>query len=161
MKPSHVLFAALAISSGAAFGGTADVRFIDPDRFSDLATTSGGEREAMSTLASQFQQLAARLPADQVLRVEVLDVDLAGDVRPTHRGNVRVNNGRADAPMIRLRYTLEAGGQVLKRGDERLTDLGYQRMTDSWRSTSHLHYEKRLLSQWFTRNFTPEAQASR
>jgi hypothetical protein len=161
MKSSRqLLVAALALASCAAFAGTADVKFIDPDHFSDLATTRAGEQETMNALASHLQQLAAALPPDQVLHVDVLDVDLAGYVRHSRRGDVRVNNGRADAPMIRLRYTLESNGHVLRNGDERLLDLAYTEPSGSWRSHGQFYYEKRMLSSWFDRSFG-ERHASR
>jgi hypothetical protein len=153
MKPTRTLLAALAFVSGAAFAGTADVKFIDPDRFTDLATSPTLERDTMNALAAHLQRLAAALPADQVLHVDVLDVDLAGYVRHGRRGDVRVNSGLADSPMIHVRYTLESRGQAIRSGDERLTDLAYTRSSGSWRSTSQFYYEKRMLSEWFARTF--------
>ncbi|MEJ6020675.1 DUF3016 domain-containing protein [Ramlibacter sp. PS4R-6] len=160
MQPSRILLAAVAFTSGAAFAGTADVKFIAPERFTDLATSPVQERDTMDALARHLQRLAAGLPADHVLHVDVLDVDLAGYAYPTRRGNVRVNNGLADAPAIHLRYTLEARGQVIRSGDERLVDLAYQHPGGSWRSTGPFYYEKRMLSSWFARTFG-ESHAAR
>ena len=155
MKAIRILPAAVAIAalaSATAIAGTADVKFIDPGKYTDLATSPTQESDTMKALAAHLQKLAAGLPADQVLHVDVLDVDLAGYVRPTRRGNVRVNNGLADAPALHLRYTLEARGQAIKSGDERITDLAYTH-TSSLRSTGQLYYEKRLLNDWFARAF--------
>lgn len=153
MKPSPLLIAATTLACSTAFAGTAEVKFVDPARFTDLATSRAQEAETMNALASHLQRLAAGLPADQVLRVDVLDVDLAGYAHPTRRGNVRVNNGLSDAPMVYLRYTLEANGQPIKTGEERVTDLGYQDASGSWRSHGQFYYEKRLLTDWFGRTF--------
>lgn len=162
MKPPRIVLAALALASGSAFAGTAQVRFIDPDHFSDLATTRSEEPNNMKAFVAHFQQLAAALPAGQVLQVDVLDVDLAGAVRHNSRGDKRVASGRADAPQFHLRYALESGGQVVRSGEEHVTDLAYMNSDLSvGRSHSPLYYEKRLLSQWFTRTFVPEAQATR
>jgi hypothetical protein len=166
MKPSRPLLATFAlaglsaVTSGAAIGGTAEVRFIAPERFADLATNRSQEVETMNALGAYVQQLASALPADQVLRVDVLDVDLAGTMRPTRRGNVRVNNGLSDAPMIHLRYTLQAGGQVVRTGEDRLVDVDYTHTTGSWRATSQFYYEKRMLADWFARTFG-QTQAAR
>jgi len=105
----------------------------------------------MNALSSHLQQLAAGLPAGEVLHVDVLDVDLAGYVRHGRRGDVRVNNGRADAPRIHLRYTLESQGRVIRSGEDRLVDLAYIEPTGSWRSHGQFYYEKRMLSGWFAR----------
>ena len=157
MKRTHSLLAAAAVAALASFAslparaGEAVVRYVDPDRFSDLATTRAQEQETMNALSSHLQQLAAGLPAGEVLHVDVLDVDLAGYVRHGRRGDVRINNGRADAPMIRLRYSLESQGRVLRSGEEQLVDLAYIEPTGSWRSHGQFYYEKRMLSAWFAR----------
>ena len=161
MKTSTTIAWSLAFACGAACAGTAEVRFIAPERFADLATNTFQESDTLDALARHVQRLAAQLPADQVLRVDVLDVDLAGRAQPTRRGNVRVANGLADAPMIHLRYTLESRGQPVRNGEERLVDLGYTDQRPTWRATGPYYYEKKLLSDWFARSFLPQTQAAR
>ncbi len=55
--------------------------------------------------------------AGQVLKIDVLDLDLAGTVRPARRGagDIRIVRGGADAPHIRVRYALTAGGPKSSR----------------------------------------------
>jgi hypothetical protein len=151
----------LAVAAGAAFAGTAEVRFVDPDRMSDLAANKWQQDENIQALTRYIQQLAARLPADQVLHVDVLDVDLAGSpVFSSRRGeNLRIMNNRADAPKLHLRWTLQAAGQT-SNGEDRLTDLDYvHHQLASRRSSTPLYYEKRLLDEWFSQHFVPEKQA--
>lgn len=163
MKPTRILLAAVmsALASAAAFAGTADVRYIDPDRFTDLATMRSQEHANMTAFESHIRELAAGLPAGQVLRVDVLDVDLAGTVRHNRAGDRRVASGLADSPHFYLRYALESNGQVVKSGQDRVSDLDYNHGFAAVRSNSPLYYEKRLLTRWFTGNFMPEAQAAR
>jgi hypothetical protein len=158
---SIALASTLAMAGGAALAGTAEVRFVDPDRMSDLASNKWQERESIEALTNHIQHLAARLPADQVLKVDVLDVDLAGSpVFSSRKGeNLRIMNNRADAPKIHLRWTLQAAGQTTT-GEERLTELDYvHHDLASRRSSTPLYYEKRLLDQWFGQHFVPERQA--
>ena len=159
MNRSRILLAALALACGSAFAGTVEVRYIDPDNFSDLATNRWQERDTMEALTRYMQQLGQQLPADQVLRVDVLDVDLAGTWRETPRGRIRVARNRADPPKIHVRWTLEAGGRVLRSGDDRLTDLDYTHHLTTYRSSTPYYHEKRVLNDWFRRNFAPEMQA--
>jgi hypothetical protein len=165
MKAPHLLAvllaSMLAMAGGAAFAGTAEVRFIDPDRMSDLAANKWQEKENIDALTRHVQHLAARLPADQVLRVDVLDVDLAGSpVFSSRKGeNLRIMNNRADAPKLHLRWTLQGAGQTTN-GEDRLTQLDYvHHDLASRRSSTPLYYEKRLLDQWFSQHFVPERQA--
>ena len=156
-----LLASMLALATGAAFAGTAEVRFIDPDRMSDLAATKWQERETIEALTRHIQHLAARLPADQVLKVDVLDVDLAGSpVFSSRKGeNLRIMNNRADAPKLHLRWALQSPGRA-SNGEDRLTDLDYvHHELASRRSSTPLYYEKRLLDQWFSQHFVPEKQA--
>lgn len=151
--------AALALASSAAFAGSAEVRFIQPERFTDLATSKWDEAANMNTLAHYFQQLAQQLPAEQVLKVDVLDVDLAGEVRPTRNGDIRVARDVA-FPAMKLRWSLESGGQVLRSGEQRITDLNYRHhIRDARYSTTSLYYEKRMLDDWFRTEFAPQTQA--
>ena len=159
MRPTRFLFAALALASCAAFAGTVDVKFIDPAHFTDLADTPSDEPEVMAMLSRHLQDLGAQLPANQVLHVDVLDVDLAGMWRQTPRGRVRTVGNRQDPPKFILRYTLESQGQVLRSGEDRVTDLDYANRFTNRASNVPLYYEKRLLSEWFARGFGAQAQA--
>jgi len=145
---------ALAAAAGAASAaGSVDVRFIDAARFSDAGF---GEREiahTTDTLGQYLQTLGKRLPDGQKLQVEVLDVDLAGWVRPTSRLNVRVLNGRADWPQIRLRYTLLADGRTLQAGEDRVSDMSYLWPGGKFADSGELYYERRMLGRWFNEHF--------
>lgn len=161
-----VVLAAAALLAGAAHAGTAQVRFIDPDRYTDADRAAFGSVERQRTLDAltrQFQVLAARhLGADQILSVEMLDIDLAGELRMAPRAGLhdtRVLKGRADVPRLEFRYRLQRGDQLLASGQERLTDLGYLGRT-TYRSgdDAGLAHERRLLERWFVERFDSPSQ---
>jgi hypothetical protein len=159
MKASRIALAALALCSGAAFAGTAEVRFVNPEKFADIGTFKSDEQPNMDTLSHYIGQLARQLPADQTLRVDVIDVDLAGDVRQTRNGPLRVAR-ESGFPVIELRWSLESGGHVLRSGEARLTDLNYRHhLKRAGYSTTSLYYEKYMLEEWFRREFAPGVQA--
>jgi hypothetical protein len=157
MFRSLILIAALA--AGTAHAGTAQVRFTDPDRYADADRSGFGRAERQRTLETierQFQALAARhLGADQTLAIEVLDIDLAGELRMGRGGqDTRVLKGRADVPRLEFRYRLQRGDTVLASGEERLTDLDYLRPTAYPAQLDQpLAYEQRLLARWFADRF--------
>ena len=142
--------AVTAVSS--ALATPVDVSFVNPPGFSD-AGIAGWERDAnLLSLAKHLQALGARhLSADQVLKVEVLDVDLAGSMRPWPRAgrDLRVVEGGADWPRITLRYSLQGGGKPGLSGEESLADLNYTRGFTGQRATRPLHYEEHMLDVWF------------
>ncbi len=134
--------------------GTAEVRFVEPERFSDAGRSPFDREQALGALTAHLNQLASRLPDGQRLRVEVLDIDLAGEQLPRQGSEVRVVRGTADWPQIRLRWTLEQAGAVIKTGEDRLSDLGYLTgRTAPTSSDGSLPHEKRLLTQWFRAQF--------
>jgi hypothetical protein len=157
MFRSLILIAALA--AGTAHAGTAQVHFTDPDRYADADRSAFGPAERQRTLDAierQFQTLAARhLGADQTLAIEVLDIDLAGELRMGRGGqDTRVLKGRADVPRLEFRYRLQRGDTVLASGEERLTDLDYLRPTAYPAQLDQpLAYEQRLLARWFADRF--------
>lgn len=120
------------------------------------------KKATLESLAKYLRSLGQRyLPADQTLKVEVLDVDLAGIVRPSRRTGtpLRIVNGGADWPRIKLRYVLEAPGQARLSGEETVTDMDYAHSLGSSGASEPLHYEKQMLADWFKARFV-ERRAS-
>jgi hypothetical protein len=143
-------------ASGLAHAGTVNVSFADTPRFSDAGPTSWEERHTREQLAHFLQSLGPRyLPADQTLKVEITDIDLAGEVKPRPRAgrDLRILRGGADWPRITLRYSLEAGGKVLRSADEAVSDPDYTHHGGNVSSSDPLYYEKRMLEHWFRERF--------
>lgn len=150
------LLAIVMPAASVAFAGTVEVSFVQPTSYVDAGSTKWDEDANLKALATHLQGLGQRLlPANQVLKVEVLDVDLAGTVRPAARGaaEVRVLRGGADYPRIHLQYTLQADGMAPRSGKEWLTDLNYSRGLARRGDSEPLYYEKRMLGDWFKARF--------
>lgn len=155
---------ALSVGMAAAYAaGTVDVSFVKPDEFADIGHGSIEIERNTQVLADHLKKLGARLPNGQALKLEVLDVDLAGEQRLNRRGNdLRVLRGRADWPSMTVRYTLTADGRTVRSGQERITDMNY--MFGSLRgygSDEALAYDRRMLDRWFAENFAAEQTARR
>jgi hypothetical protein len=103
-------------------------------------------------LQQHFDKLAAALPAGQQLKVDVTDIDLAGETSPTrfHGRDVRVLKGRADWPRMNLSYSITQGDKVIKSGQEKLSDMDYQHSRSHYANDDALRYEKNMLDQWFS-----------
>jgi hypothetical protein len=163
MRTPRILMAALALAGSAAFGGTADVRFVEPEHFTDFSSDITEQSAAIRAITGELDRLSQRLPPDAVLHVDVLDVDLAGSLRPDARGvPVRVIRGRGEPPVIKLRWALEARGQGMGSGEDQLSDLGtLDRTYANPGAVGGFYYERRLLDRWFNDNFAPRAQTWR
>lgn len=157
MRPSirSLLCACLAAGACAATAGTVDVRFVNSRLYADAGNTAWEEEANLQTIDRHLKARGQRwLPDNHVLKVDVLDVDLAGAVRPFHGGpEIRVLRGGADFPRIHLKYTLEVDGKVERSADEWLTDLNYSGRLTGGRNSESLHYEKRMIDEWFKARF--------
>jgi Protein of unknown function (DUF3016) len=136
------------LATAAAAAGTVEVSFVEPARFSDAGVGEVEITRTAKALTDHLQGFASRLPDSQRLRVEVLDVDRAGEV-PLPGSTRRVMRGRGDSPSIQLRYALLAEGRTLISGQERLTDLDYLSSNATKQVSGDFAYELRLLDEWF------------
>ena len=143
----------MLLAMGGARAGSLDWRHADPQQLSDAGRGADAQR-ALDTLRSHLQALAACLPEDRRLEVELLDLDLAGRLEPGSQGEeLRVLRGGADVPALVLRYALRDGGRTLAAGEERLVDLDYLNRVPRPPPGTPLAYETRLLDDWFARRF--------
>jgi len=156
--PTRIAFAAAALAAACALpvhaAGSVDVTFAaDPNRYSDAGRDPNDVRRNEEALARHLQALGAQwLPDGQQLKVDVIDLDLAGRFKLSHApgfDQFRIARGGADTPSIRLRYTLSEGGRVVTSGEETVTDLNYLRHGADIRDHEPLRNEKRMLEGWF------------
>ena len=146
------LAAVLALGAGAASAGVT-VNYVESDKFADLPFAPWERKEVLDDLAAFFAELGKSLPAGQDLTVDVTDIDLAGREYPNTRGarDLRILKGGADWPIMELRYTLSANGQVLTSGNAKLTDMNYLGRVNRMSDGDRLRYEKRMIEDWFNK----------
>ncbi len=155
------LLTAALITSPARAAGEVELRFVQPEQFTDIGLGHFDREQNLRVLREHVQRLGETLPDGQRLEIEVTDVDLAGRIEPHRPDQLRVLRGSADWPQITLRYTLKAGDTTLAQGDEHLSDPSY--LFPRRRATEHqsLPYERRLLDVWFKERITPAMAAAR
>lgn len=157
MKVATAATAALALATllaGPASAATVEVRYLEADNFTDIGRSNWDRERALKALTTHLQKLGQTLPDNQTLRLDVTDIDLAGDIRPWGWHETRVLRGQADWPLISLRYTLLEGERTLKSGEVRLSDLAYMSsLSGRDRAGEELAVEKRMVRRWFTDTF--------
>ena len=154
---SRILLVAAALAALPGYA-TTFVTFTDPDRYTDVANQRWETKATLDALGDHIKHLGDKYiaPGD-TLRVEVLDIDLAGWARQGRGPNeVRIVRGKADWPSMRIRYTLESGGRT-RSGEETLADLNYTQRIQT-RSSEPFFYEKRMLDDWFRSTFAQRAR---
>lgn len=148
----HAVLAVAFLAPCAGALAAATVTFINPDKMTDVPRHHADRESMKAALLEHFNDLAARLPADQNLKIDILDVDLAGDVFPRVAiRDVRVLKGIGDRPAIHLRYSIEQDGKVLRSGERRLTNAAYLSSASRYSNELYAH-EKDMLDDWFRKD---------
>src|SRR4051812_12360749 len=151
----RILIAAIAAAAVPSHAATV-VTFTDPDRYTDVANERWETQTTLDALGAHIKRLGDKYIApNDTLRVEVLDVDLAGWARWGGRApdRVRVARGGADFPSMRVRYSLESGGRT-RTAEETISDPTYLNHGSRIRSSEPFYYEKRMLDDWFRSTFS-------
>jgi hypothetical protein len=150
------LLAAICAASPAAIAGVT-VNFVKPDQYADMPFTPAEKERVLKVLEEHFVKLGKKLPDDQDLKIDVLDIDLAGRLKLSGNGamDLRVLGGGADWPKMQVKFSLESKGQVLKSGEDRMADMNYLNRFNQYPSTETLRYEKLMIDEWFAKRFLP------
>jgi hypothetical protein len=156
----------LAGLSGFAAGSASaavTVNYVEPDKFSDLPFVPWEREDTLKTFTEHFTRLGNSLPPGQDLRIEVLDIDLAGRAIPSVRAgrDMRVLRGQADWPRMQFRYVIEQNGQVLKSGEAQLSSMNYLDQHTRYFDSEPLRYEKQMIDDWFEKNIGPLPRSRR
>lgn len=125
------------------------VTFAHPANMADVPR-SAIDRENMEWhFREHFAHLSKQLPAGQNLKVEMLDIDLAGNEFPRVAiRDVRVLKGRADWPRLHLRYTIEQDGQAVRTGEAKLSNPNYLMGVNRYTHEMYSH-EKQMVEDWW------------
>lgn len=162
-RPFHLLMTAclIAASTTAAFAGTASVTFTAPEKYTDASyahpvASEPDRAQVLRDVEQHLQRLATKgLAPTDTLKIEVLDIDLAGHFPPMGVGgsNLRVVTD-ITGPRIRLHYSLVRDDSApVSGGEELLSDLNFMVPSNRYSSGDRLRYEKALLDRWFEKRF--------
>jgi hypothetical protein len=171
MSRPFALVAAAILAFGASAAASAaelSVVFVHPEKFTDAVYShpygDAQERDVvLRDVERHLQGLADRgLPPGDSLRIEVLDIDLAGWFEPWRfrsYSNVRILRD-ITWPRIKLNYTLKRGDQVLASAEEQVVDLNYLMTVNRYSPDDRLRYEKAMLDEWFDKRIVRPVEHS-
>ena len=152
----YLALAGLVLLSAGGASAAVTTAFSHPEHFRDLPFASYDRDQVLKDLSDHFARLGKDLPPGQDLRVEVLDLDMAGHIRPNFRGrqDIRILTGGADWPTMVVRYTLASHGKVIASGEDKLSDMDYLGRINRYSDGDTLRYEKRMIDDWFKAKFS-------
>lgn len=152
-----VLAGLVALLASSAALAEVSVTYVKPDDYTDMPFSPVERERTLKDFSDYFATLNKKLPQGQTLKIEVLDIDLAGRLYPRRAGDdIRVMTGGADWPRMHLRYTLEENGQVLRSGDDQISSMNYQWSRTSYFDSDAMRYEKQMLDDWFNKTIVPK-----
>jgi hypothetical protein len=100
-----------------------------------------------------FAKLAESLPEDQLLKIEVTDVDLAGDTNAAGINRVRIIK-ELYIPRMEFSYQLlDANSKVVLADEVKLKDMNFMSNSQLKYRNKPLGYEKKMLDDWFEKTF--------
>ena len=150
------LFTTFAITP-TAFAATSEVTWTDPDSYQDI--DEGEEhrdnfRESIfAHFEKHFTKMANTLPEGYVLKVNVTDIDLAGDTRAGGINRLRVIKS-AYPPRMSFSYQLiNAEGEKIQSDDVALKDFSFLYGRRLKYNEDPIGYEKKMLDEWFKESF--------
>ena len=151
----RIFLAAVVLAAMPSYA-TVDVAFVNPEKFADASNQRWEMQGTLDAIAQHMKRTGDRYIApNETLKIEVLDLDLAGWARFAGRApnDSRVVRGGADFPTMKLRYTLQSP-QGAKSGEADLSDMTYQNHGLTTRGASEpYYYEKRMIDDWFRSTF--------
>lgn len=151
----------LALSAAAQ--ADVKVNFVNPEKFADIKDNNGfRQMDVLKDVEAHLVEQAQKYLPGRDVRINVTDVDLAGEVEPFGRRMTWLRVMRTvTLPSITFSYEVSEGGKVLQQGEARLRDMNYQDGFNGYFSSDTLRYEKRMIDRWFKDQFDPKVAAAR
>ncbi len=165
MKQWKIGLLALVAGVGMAGGvqaGEVEIHFQPLDQYRDLGRTTVEREDIQKSLSEHFQKLAAaRLPAGQTLKIDLLEINRAGEMDMRHGmpDEVRVLR-EVTWPQMDFTFEVLEGGKALKTGKAALSDMNYLHGTSArYNDGDPLRYEKPMIDKWFDAEFGKKTAA--
>jgi len=154
------LFAIISLQN-TALAATSEITWTDYDKYRDIYPSNNESRKffrerTFKNFEKYFAKLAESLPEGQVLKIEVTDVDLAGDAR--FSGGIHRLRIVKDIYFPRMKFSYQlvnADGNEVVSAEVELKDMNFMfaiGRTLKYRNDS-LGYEKKMLDEWFKETF--------
>ncbi|NKE70848.1 DUF3016 domain-containing protein [Candidatus Manganitrophus noduliformans] len=139
IKP-FLLFSVITAFWASTAQAAIDISFKNPERYTDAGRYLGDRvsEQVIQELKEYPESLGERyLKPNQSLKIEILDIDLAGCYEPFHQGgfsDVRILR-EVTWPRIKVRYALEENGEVTLQ--KNVTEISKTKVLRSSTKASH------------------------
>lgn len=145
----------VAALSLPTFAGEVEVKWHEPDQYTDIRASNQTKASFRNSLFSQldkhWHKMANKhLPEGMKLKVKVINLDLAGDVKHNFNAGQSIRVVKTIYwPSIEFEYQLFDGDKMIKADKVKLKDMAFMDRSNIHRSSSY-YYDKRIITDWFT-----------
>ncbi|WMW79414.1 DUF3016 domain-containing protein [Undibacterium cyanobacteriorum] len=154
------LFAAglIGMSINFAYAGDSKVNWGNLDKFTDVQEGRDQREYFRENLKKEFSEifngLAKKLPEGYTLTVNVNDLDLAGDIRPSiSYWQIRIMT-TIYWPRMSFDYELKNDkNEVVASGKEELRDMDYLNRIRIPSGRTQFEYEEKMIQDWFRHQY--------
>jgi hypothetical protein len=150
------LFTLVSVSSVAS-AATSEVTWTDYEKYTDIRSGNESRKHfrerTFYNFEKHFTKLAKKLPEDQVLKINVTNVDLAGD---TNAGGIDQLRIVKDIYFPRMNFTyqlLNSDGSEVSAAKVALKNMSFMMGGNLRYRNDSLGYEKYMLDDWFFKTF--------
>lgn len=156
MKKFLFALSLLAFQASSAYAGEAKLTWGNFDKFSDVQEGRDSRDRFRENLMKEFTDIfnaqAKKLPDGYVLSVDVNDLDLAGDIRPSMSSwQIRIMT-TIYWPRMNFNYELRnEKSELITSGKEELRDMDYLNHARFPSGVTHFEFEERMVQDWFKR----------
>jgi hypothetical protein len=156
MKKFLLALSLLAVQVGSAHAGEAKLTWGNFDTFSDVQEGRDSRDRFRENLMKEFTDIfnaqAKKLPEGYVLSINVSDLDLAGDIRPSMSSwQIRIMTA-IYWPRMNFSYELRnEKAELISSGTEELRDMDYLNRARFPSGVTHFEFEERMVQDWFRR----------
>lgn len=161
MKYRWIALGLLALAATAR--ADVQVKFVEPEKFSDIKDNNGfRQMDVLKDIEAHLVEQAGKYLPGRDVRINVTDVNLAGEVEPFGRRMDWLRVMRTvTLPSIAMSYEVLEAGKVVRRGEVNLRDMNYQDGFNNYSSSDTLRYEKRMIDRWFKDEFSAKVAQGR
>jgi len=134
-----------------------EVQWNNPDKYRDINPGDNNRKafqaRVFKNFEKHFSKLAAKLPADQILKININDLDLAGDVHHGGISRIRIVT-ELFFPRMKFSYQLFNADKTLADSDEiNLKDMSFMTGSILRYRNDAFGYDKRMIDNWFNSKF--------
>ena len=151
------LLTSMLLIAPGAFAASSEVTWTDYKSYRDIDAGNENRKSfrerTFKGFEKHFSKLAATLPEGQVLKIDVTDVDLAGDTNASGIHRTRIIK-HLYSPRMNFSYQLfDAEGKVIQADEAVVKDMNFMSGNSLKYRNKSLGYEKKMLDDWFDKTF--------